>query len=551
MLKKTAVQICVVALLLVVVNWGLSDYYLRFDVTKDKRYTLSDTTKETLENVNSPLYIDVLLQGDFPNQFKKLQYELQQLLEQYENENDNIIFSFTNPLEGEENPDEVVNYLTSLGMLPTNIPVSENGKKSVTQIFPWAVANYGQKTVRVPLLINNLGSDGEENINKSVQQLEYNLTDAITKLTLENKKKIAIFKGNGELKDKYMSDYLLNLKDYYRLGLFNLDSLKDQPNQILKNLQQFDAAIIAKPTEAFTDVEKQIIDQYIMYGGKTLWCIDKVAVDLDSLQNETQSTVAFPRQLNLDDLLFKYGVRINYNLIEDLISTPITVQGPNGNMPLEWLFSPITMSPENHPINKNINVVKLEFANQIDTLENGIKKTVLLESSPQSRVVGAPIEIHLNEFSGNLQPEKFTNGSQIAGVLLEGSFTSVYKNRVKPVELPNNLNESADNKMIIISDGDVINYSYANKKPLTNGIDPWTQQIYGNKDFLINCMNYLLDDTGLINIRGKEIKLAFLNHEKIEEDEISIKLINIGVPIVLLIIFGVLFVFLRKRKYSK
>ncbi|GLB52449.1 gliding motility-associated ABC transporter substrate-binding protein GldG [Neptunitalea chrysea] len=551
MIKKTPVQILVVALLLVLINWVLSDYYLRFDVTKDKRYTLSETTLNALDNVDQPLYVDVLLQGEFPAQFKKLQYELQQLLEQYKNENDNIIFTFTNPLEGEENPDETIQYLNSLGMMPTNIPITENGKKSLTQIFPWAVANYGQKTVRVPLLINNMGSNADENINKSVQQLEYNLTDAITKLTIIQKKKVAILKGNGELSDKYFADFLVNLKEYYRLGKFDLDSLTSKPEKVLENLNKFDAAIIAKPTEEFTDTEKQIIDQYIMNGGKTLWCLDQVTIDLDSLQNEQQATFAFPRKLNLDDLLFKYGVRLNYNLVEDMISTPITVQTTNGNMPLDWLLSPITVSPENHPINKNINVVKLEFANQIDTLNNGIKKTVLLESSPQSKVIGTPIEINLNRYSGTLQPDYFNQGSQILGVLLEGNFTSGFKNRIKPVNLPKSLDQSVDNKMIIISDGDIINYNYANKKPLMNGIDPWTQQIYGNKDFLVNCMNYLLDDNGLINIRGKEIKLAFLDHEKIETNEFSIKLINIGVPILLLSIFGGIFLFVRKRKYTK
>ncbi|SFU46029.1 gliding-associated putative ABC transporter substrate-binding component GldG [Pustulibacterium marinum] len=551
MLKKTIVQILLVAVVLVVINWVFSGLYLRFDVTKDKRYTLSETTLQTLENIEKPLVVDVLLQGDFPAQFKKLQFETKQLLEQYEAENNNIVFNFINPLEGEENPEQLINNMMNMGMPPTNIPVTENGRKTVTQIFPWAIANYGQKTVLVPLLINNFGNDGQENITKSVQQLEYNFTDAITKLTIQQKKRVAILKGNGELDEKYMGDFLVHLKQYYALGKFDFDSLQNDPQKTLENLNYFDAAIVAKPTKAFSDNERYILDQYIMNGGKVLWALDKVAVDLDSLQNQTQSTVALPRKLNLDDMLFKYGVRINYNLVEDFISTPITVQGQQGkNIPIDWPLSPIVLSPENHPINKNINVVKLEFANQIDLLDNGIKETVLLQSSPQSAVEGTPAEISLNQFA-NLQPQYFTKGPQNLAVLLEGDFTSAFKNRVKPFDLKTDLTNTKAGKMIVISDGDIFNYMYANKKPLVNGIDPWTQQIYGNKDFLINCMNYLLEDNGLINIRGKEIKLAFLDNQKIENEKWQWKLLNVVLPAVLLIIFGIVFFVLRKRMYTK
>lgn len=551
MLKKTPVQIVLVAFALILLNWIVSDAYIRLDVTKDKRYTLSETTERTLREVVTPIKFDIFLKGDFPVEFKKLQFEIQQMLEQYRAENDNVVFEFINPLEGEENPDQVINYLNSLGMPPTNIPTTENGKKTLTQIFPWAIANYGSRSVRVPLLVNNMSNNAQENINYSVQQLEYNFTDAITKLTTKKNKKIAILKGNGELDDKYMSDFLINLKEYYRLGKFDFDSLQNDPQKVLRNLENFDAAIVAKPTEEFSDVEKQIMDQYIMNGGKVLWCLDKVSVDLDSLQNETQSTVAFPRQLNLDDMLFKYGVRLNYNLVEDLVSTPISVQGENGIMPLEWFYSPIIISPENHIINKNVNVVKLEFTNQIDVLKNDIKKTTLLQTSPQSKVVGAPVQVKLDQFMGEPDPQQYAQGPQVVGVLLEGSFTSVFKNRVKPFKLDNVKDDGLPTKMIVISDGDIINYTYTNKKPLVNGIDPWTQQVYGNKDFLINCINYLLDDKGLINIRGKEIKLAYLDHEKIENEKSLWILINIGVPLLLLAVFGAVFYILRKRKYAK
>lgn len=288
-----------------------------------------------------------------------------------------------------------------------------------------------------------------------------------------------------------------------------------------------------------------------MNGGKTLWLVDKVVADIDSLQNESQSALAYPRELNLDDMFFKYGIRINYNLVQDLLSTPITARSENGDFPIDWLYSPIVKSQENHPINKNVNLVKLEFANQIDTLKNNIKKTVLLKSSPESKVVGAPIELGLHQFMENLNEAEYTKGNQTLGVLLEGKFTSAFKNRVKPFQATKPVDDGKASKMIVIADGDVVNYTYVNKKPLLNGLDQWTQQVYGNKDFLMNSMNYLLDDKGLINIRSKNVELPLLDEKKVADNYTFTQFITVGLPIVILALFGILFTYLRKRAYSK
>jgi gliding-associated putative ABC transporter substrate-binding component GldG len=399
--------------------------------------------------------------------------------------------------------------------------------------------------------VNNYGNKPEENINKSVQLLEFAFTDAITKLVSQKKKKIAILKGNGQMPDKYLSDLLLNAKEYYALGEFNLDSLTNDLPKTLENLKRFDMALIVKPTQTFSDSEKYILDQYIMQGGKTMWLMDQVTIDLDSLYNQDRQSVAFPRDLNLDDLFFKYGVRINPRLIQDLLSTPVTAQSPTGeDFPIDWLYSPIVRSEENHPINKNLNLIKLEFANQMDTLKNGIKKTVLLKSSPQSKAVGAPVLIGLNQFMEELDESKFNEGNQIIGTLLEGQFTSVYNNRVKPFKIKDNKDRGVDTKMIVIADGDIVNYTYINKKPIQNGYDQWTQQIYGNKDFLINSINYLLDDNGLINIRSKNVELPLLNDQKVEESYTMSQFITVGFPLVLLAFFGFGFTYLRKRRYT-
>lgn len=549
--KKSLQQLGLIVIAVIAVNIAGNFFFKRFDLTKDKRYTLSKSTLDMIKKVDQPLYIDVFLDGQFPPEFKRLQGETRQMLEEFRAYNSNIIFNFTDPLADESKADQFVAELSGLGFSPTNIQSNKNGKKSMIQVFPWAIANYGTKSVRVPLLINNFGNNADENISKSVQLLEFAFADALTKLATTEKKKIAVLKGNGEMSDKYLADFILNLKEYYLIGEFNLDSLANDPNKTMRNLEHFDAAIIAKPTEAFTDSEKYILDQYIMNGGKTLWLIDKVVADIDNLQNESQSTLAYPRELNLDDMFFKYGIRINYNLVQDLLSTPITARSENGDFPIDWLYSTIVKSTENHPINKNVNLVKLEFANQIDTLKNNIKKTVLLKSSPESKVVGTPIEISLHQFMEELNEAEFSKGNQTLGVLLEGKFTSSFKNRVKPFKADKSTDDGKDNKMIVIADGDIINYTYVNKKPLVNGLDQWTQQVYGNKDFLMNAVNYLLDDNGLINIRGKNVELPLLDEKKVTENYTFTQFITIGLPILILAVFGLLFTYLRKRTYSK
>ncbi len=537
---------------IIVLNVVGSFIYKRFDMTHDKRYTLSDNTKQLLKQVDIPIEFTVLLQGDdYPSEFRRLQLETKQLLEEFRDINNNIRFLFENPLENEEDVNQALYDLDQMGLSPTNIPITKQGNQSVVKIFPWAIGydDVNQRSVRVPLLVNNLGVTASENIQKSVEQLEYAFADAISKLTIKEKKSIAILKGNGEMEDKYIADFINNLKPYYQFGEFDFKQLQDDNEKVIQNLDRFDMAIIAKPTKPFSEREKYILDQYIMKGKKTMWLLDQVRIDLDSLANSSQRNVAMGEDLNLDDMLFKYGVRVNYNLIQDYISVPITLKDERGqDLPLDWWYSIMAPSKENHLINKNVNVIKMEFANSMDTLANGIQKTVLLQSSDMSRAVGVPQEVELFQFQGE---EPFAGKPSITGVLLEGNFSSAYKNRVKPFNFPSAQDDGVNNKMIVISDGDIINYMYSNKKFLVNGYDIWTEQIYGNKDFLTNAVHYLLDDSGVINIRAKEVKLAFFDKEKVKQKYFGSQMITVGAPIVILIVFGLVFNYFRKRKYTR
>ncbi len=550
--KNNAKQLIYVVLGIVILNLIGSFVYQRFDMTHDKRYTLQNTTKDLLKQVNTPLEFTILLQGeDFPAEFRRLQQETRQLLNEFKGINHNIRFVFEDPLAGEVNVSQAMVELDQMGLTPTNIPITKQGNQSIVRIFPWAIGydEANQKSVRVPLLVNNLGISASENIQKSVEQLEYAFADAIAKLTIKEKKSIAILKGNGQIDDKYLSDFIMGLQPYYQIGEFDLKELQNDNQQVIKNLDRFDLAVIAKPTKPFSDREKYIIDQYIMKGKKTMWLLDQVQFDLDSLNNRSQSNVAIVNEdLNLDDMLFRYGVRVNYNLIQDYYSVPITLKDENQqDLPLDWWYSFMTRSKENHIINKSINAVKHEFANSIDTLANDIKKTILLESSDMSRTVGVPLKIDLFQFQDE---NPFAGKPSITGVLLEGNFTSTYKNRVKPFNYPQPQDDGIANKMIVISDGDIVNYMYANKKFLVNGYDIWTEQIYGNKDFLMNAVHYLLDDSGIISIRAKEVKLAFFDKDKIKAKYSKSQIITVGLPLILLTVFGIVFNYLRKRKYT-
>lgn len=529
--------------------------FKRFDLTHDKRYTLSQASKNILEDINSPIIIDVFLEGtDFPSEFKRLQRETKQLLEEFSAKNNNIIFHFINPLEDEVTRERNIQQLSNRGLTPMQLSVQENGKSSTEVIFPWALASYNDETVTISLVKNKIGASQQELVSNSVQHLEYAFADAFSKLTKPKRRKIAVLKGNGELEDKYIFDFIKKLSEYYYIAPFTLDSVSNNPQKSLNDLKLFDLIISAKPTEAFSEEEKLVLDQYIMNGGKSIWLIDAVAIEKDSLYNEYGKTFAVARDLNLTDFFFKYGVRVNPLLISSLYSAPITLaigEGSNSQFQhLQWPYSPLASTTSKHPIVNNLNLVKFDFANQLDTLKNSIKKTILLESAPLTKIEGTPREISLDIVTQQQDPTLFNKGNQPLAVLLEGKFTSVYKNRIKPLKLSNEKYESIPTKMIVIADGDVIKNDVARNTPQELGFDRWSRQTYGNKEFLLNAVNYLLDDDGLINIRSKEIAVAFLNQQKIAEQKTSWQLLNILLPLGLLAIFGFSFNYIRKKKYA-
>ena len=556
--KSNLKSLLITVAVLLIVNGIGTKFFHRFDLTKDKRYTLSETSLTIIQQVKEPLSIKIYMQGELPAEFKRLQQETQQLLEEFQAYNKNIVFEFVNPLENEDSSMDNIKELYRKGLTPVNITVDDKGKQSQAMVFPWAIAVYNNKEVNIPLLKNKMGATTTEKVIGSVQHLEYSIADAINKITTVKQKKIAVIKGNGELQDILMAKFLLQIRESYHIGPFTLDSVAKSPIQSLEALEKYDLAVIAKPTEAFSDAEKQVLDQYIINGGKTLWLVDQVAVEMDSLYNSAGATLAYPRDLNLNDMFFKYGFRINPDIVKDEQGSPIKLAtGEQGSatqyQDFNWKFAPLVYPESTHPIVKNLGGIKFDFANPIDTLKNGIKKTVLLKSSQYSKKIGTPVEVNLDIVAEETSPNHYIKTGNIPlGVLLEGQFHSVFENRVLPFDQPTFKQEGKASKMIVISDGDLIkNQLDKNFQPVELGFDQRSGNLYDNKDFMLNCVNYLLDDTGLINIRSKDLDLPLLDKEKVYEKYTQIQIITIGLPILILALFGLLFTYIRKRKYSK
>tara|TARA_R110000823_G_scaffold315579_1_gene448239 strand:+ start:13021 stop:14712 length:1692 start_codon:yes stop_codon:yes gene_type:complete len=559
-IKKDIVSIAVLAAGLILLNVLGNYFYKRFDLTQDKRFTLSEEAKEIVDYVDSPIIVDVFLKGNFPPEFRRLQSETEQLLEEFSAYNSNIKFEFVNPTE--KGNEAFQSQFEKFGLTPAQVSVTESGKQSTELVYPWALAHHNGKSVKIPLLKNQLGATSEERVNSSLQNLQYAFADGFKKLATDKSRKIAVLKGNGEYDDRYIADFFATLRDYYFIAPFTLDSVASNPEKTFKALEDFDLIVAAQPTEAFSDAEKYVLDQYIMNGGKSLWLLDATQMQMDTISG---NMFAFGKDLNLNDFFFKYGIRINPNLVKDVYSAPIVLASGDEREAqynrYPWFFSPLSSSANNHPIVSNIEAVKFDYASAIDTLPNNIEKTVLLSTSPISKIVGLPFPIDFDvEIPKNLQvvnegpnPNEYNAGEVPLAVLLEGSFTSAYKNRVKPIKLNGveNKDDGKPSKMLVISDGDIIKNQLQGSRPLELGFDKMTNQFYGNKEFLLNTVNYLLDDSGLINIRTRQIAVPFLDPQKTVEQRTKWQVLNLLLPLGLLTLFGIGFVVSRKRRYTR
>ena len=557
--KQNISQFVYSFIIIILLNVICSFVFTRIDLTSEKRYTLSPATKKVLKSLDDIVYFKIYLDGDFPAGFKRLRNETREMLNQFRAYSDKIQYEFINPSEGNDKK-QIKNLYQELygkGLEPTNLKTKNTEGSSQQIIFPGAIVTYKERELPLQLLNSQIGIAPEAVLNSSIQALEYNIASVIKKLTVTYKPKIAFIQGQGEL-DKYATGSISTaLSEYYSVQSIKID-------HHLKALKDFKAIIIAKPDSMFDEKDKFIIDQYIMKGGKVLWLVNPVFASMDSLRVSNQ-TVGIAQKLGIEDQLFKYGVRLNYDLIQDLNAMPIPVKTGNlGNQPqlnyLPWYFFPVIMPTIKNPIVNNLNAVKFEFTSSLDTLGSpAIKKKILLTTSKYSRLLPTPVSISLDIMREQPDERLFNKSNIPVAVLLEGTFTSLYKNRLDDTILHNKeigfVETSKPNKMIVVSDGNIIKndvqISNGTKYPLPLGYDKYTRESFGNKDFILNCIDYLCDESGLIEVRSRELKLRLLDKTKISKDKFFIQLVNTGLPVILILLFAIINGYIRKRKYTK
>lgn len=556
--RSDLLQLFIGIAIIVLLNVIGSFVFKRFDLTSEKRYSLSPATKDLLKNLDDIVYVKVYLEGEFPAAFKRLENSTREMLDEFRiyAQDNNLQYEFIDP---SADPDrkktmDLYKQLSDKGIRPTTIHVKEKDGSSQKIIFPGAIFTYKNRSMPLMLLKSQAGVRPEEMLNISEQALEYEISNTIRKLSTVHKPRVGFLQGHGELVENEVKDISHALSEYYEVEEVRIDGK-------LNSLAGLRALIIAKPDSVFSEQDKFIIDQFVMKGGRVLWCVENVHATMDSLQKGL--TVGLPMSSNLDDQLFKYGVRINTNLVQDLQAAAIPiVTGYVGNQPQQslfpWYYFPLAVPDSKHPIVNNLNAVKFEFANSIDTVGNKeVNKTILLHTSKYTKLLNAPVRISLSIVQHEPNPEQFNKSFQPLAVLLEGEFESVFKNRL-PAEMLNNKDiafkeKSAANKMIVVSDGDVIRNeiqkSTGNIYPL--GVDRFTGQEYGNKNFILNCMNYLCDESGLISVRSRNIQLRMLDKTKVDSQGQMWKVINVAGPILLIMSFGAFQYFTRKKRYTR
>ncbi|MFZ4707571.1 MAG: gliding motility-associated ABC transporter substrate-binding protein GldG [Bacteroidales bacterium] len=557
--------------IIIVINLIGSYAFYRLDLTADKRYTLSPTTRKMLKDLDGVVTFKVYLEGDFPAGFQRLRNETREMLNQFRAYSKNIQFQFIDPSAGKDKNqlDAMYMQLAKSGLNATDLQVKDKTGMSRKIIFPGAVVSYNGKEMPLDLLLTQVGKPPAEVLNNSVQALEFGLTNVIRKLSISQKPKIAFIEGHGELAPIYTASIEAALSEYYDIDHVRIDGQSSALTTKSQNgtannstVNKYKAIIIAKPDSAFSkdELDKFVIDQFIMRGGKALWLVDPVYAEMDSLRIKDR-TYALANDLNLDDMLFNYGVRLNSNLVVDMNSLPIPVViDQKGNQKLiPWLFFPLLVPTSNHPIVRNLSAIKTEFVSSLDTVEApGVTKTILLSTSRYSRVLNTPVTLSLSYLYQEPDATQFNQPYQPAAVLLEGEFTSLFLNRI-PQESADSpqmpfVGKSSKTAMIVVADGDVIKNQLqpgeVRPTPLQLGYDRYTGQQFGNKDFVLNAMNYLCDDSGLLSVRSREVKLRALDASIVENERLKWQLINTIVPILLVLGFAFAQGYWRRKRYS-
>ncbi len=550
-----------VILFLILINYLASIFHQRLDLTNEKRFTLSSYVKKMLRSLDDVVHIDVFLKGELPSGFKKLSGSADELLSEFkELSNNNVQYRFITPDNQMDDLNKTfADTLAGMGIEPINLKVQLKAGEQSQLVYPDALVSYKGKIMPVILYPGSKILIDPEDLNNAEALMEYHFASAIEKITQSSRPMIAYSSGNGEPTGANVEDFVENvLSKDYNIKLLNITAQAVIPDT-------FKLLVIVKPSIPFTTEEKIKIDQFVMRGGKVIWCIDRLNAEMDSLQIKNQ-VIAYDRNLNLEDLLFKYGVRINPDLLMDLQCDylPFVVNGKDQFELRLWNYFPIFVSKSNHIINKSIGLVAGKFVNSIDTVKSDqVRKTILLSSSLNSRTISAPALISPQEVRQSPDGVLFVKSEIPAAVLLEGKFTSLYANRMTPAMMDTMENQGypfqssniLENKMIVIGDGDIVLNSSSQGAPIPMGMNPYTigtqQQFpFANRQFIQNCIEYLLNNLGLNESAAKAYTLRLIDKKRAEDERVQWQIINIVIPILLVCLFAILYQQLRRRKYS-
>lgn len=546
-------------------------FFARIDLTQEKRYTLSESSKKLMSNLEDIVFIRCYLEGDIPSEYKKLRNETKEMLDQFRAYNPDIEYEFVDPngFENAKDKNEFYQRLFEKGFSPLLTTSTNNNSQVQQYIFPYLEITYKGRTTIVPLISSKNGFSSDGIVNASIENLEYNLYTAIRSVATQQRGKVAFLYGHGEWQVENIWDFISSLNEYYTVDSISinekLNALTERvydsvnPN-LVKIKNKFDCLVIAKPTSIFSYKDLYLIDQYIMHGGKVLWLVDPLLVSMDSLQTQA-NTFAISNFTGVDDILFRYGVKLNTNLVTDMqcAKIPIVTGQYQNNTPqmtyYPWNFFPEISPNANHIISDKISPVKMEFASSIDTTNSPAKKTVLLSSSNRTRVLNSPVNVSLQMLKQKQDASLFNSGAKDVAILLEGEFSSAFKNRLTPeMELNSQMaykDFSDTTAMIVIADGDVVKNDFMNGQLLPLGYDKYTRKMYGNKEFLVNCVNYLCGDEDLIPLRSREVIMRNLDLAKVEREKTAWQIVNVALPIVVIVLFGVLLAILRKKTFTK
>jgi ABC-2 type transport system permease protein len=553
----------------------LTFVFFKLDLTEEKRHTLTEPTKEMLGSLEDKVFVRCYLTGEFPAGFKRLEQNIKERLDEFRDySSSQIEYEFIDPYSSGDKKtiEETENALYEKGLRFTRLSYEENGAQQSKLIWPGAIIEYRGKEYPVQFFKSDMPEPSDEMINSSVNSLEFELASNLRKALRKDKPAVAIIQGHGELLPIEMADYLNGLEQNYAIDIVTIDerinALSDKVESLPQRKNLYDAIIIAKPDSAFSDKDRVIIDQYIMNGGKVLWMVDPVLTDLDSLRAQ-QQTMGVSNEMGLYEMLFEYGARINRNIVIDFQAAPIAFDaGPMGNQRniqmFSWYYSPLLFPPANaHPIVANLDPIKYEFASSIDTVNSSplVKKIPILRSSELSKALKTPVRINTSVVE--LGMDYFKQGAmpnQIMALMMEGQFNSAFKDQL-PLAIRQDpviayKESSVPTAMMVIADGDVVRNAVMETPqgpvPQALGFDRYAKRvIYDNKEFLLNSMNYLLDDKALISVRSRTIKLRKLDDSVVAANRTRIQVENAALPIFVLLIIGGIQVYIRKKKWTK